>query len=135
MRRLIVLLSAVVFVSACGHDSPTTPAPYTQTQTGTVAVFGETYHPLSIPRSGQMTVILTWADPTIDLDFYLAAANCTSSLYPLANCGIVLASNAGVGTVRETIARSVVAGENFTLWIDNLSPTKPATYTLDLTIQ
>jgi hypothetical protein len=135
MRRLVVLLSIIVFVSACGHDSPTTPAPFTQTQPGNVVAFGTTVHTLSIQRTGQMTVVLTWTDPTIDLDFYLAAASCTAQLYPLANCGIVAASTAGVGTVRETISRSVTAGENFTLWIDNLSPTKPTTYSLELTIQ
>jgi hypothetical protein len=99
-------------------------------------VFGSTYHPFTIPRSGQMSLSLTWADPTIDLDLYLASPNCTLQigLHPLANCGVILSSNSTVG-VREAIARTVNSGESYSIWVDNLSATKATNYTLDLTIQ
>jgi hypothetical protein len=82
-----------------------------------------------------MSLSLTWADPTIDLNLYLASPTCTQQLYPLANCGIILVSNSAVGAVREAIARSVTSGETYSIWVENLSAAKAATYTLDLTIQ
>jgi uncharacterized protein YfaP (DUF2135 family) len=135
MRSRVLLAIVVAFTAGCG--GPTAPAPYSQTISGTVSVFGSTYHPFTIPRSGQMSLSLTWSDPTIDLDLYLASPNCTQAigLHPLANCGIILASNSAVGVVREAIARSVNSGESYSIWVDNLSATKAATYTLDLTIQ
>ena len=132
--RLVPLSVLVTFIAGCGGNGPTTPAPYTQTMGGTVAVFGSTKHALSIPRSGQMSLLLTWTDSTIDLDLYLTATSCTE-LYPMASCTVLLASNTTIGAVRETIVRSVNSGEAFTIWIDNLSVTKASTYNLDLTIQ
>jgi len=133
--RMSLLLVAIFVAFTAGCGGPTAPAPYTQTLGGTVSVFGSTWHPFTVPRSGQMSLSLTWADPTIDLDLYLASSTCTQQLYPLANCGIILASNSAVGTVREAIARSVNSGETYSIWVDNLSATKATTYTLDLTIQ
>ena len=133
--RPVPLAVLMTCIAGCGgDDGPTTPAPYTQTMSGTVAVFGSTTHSLSIIRSGQMTLDLIWADPTIDLDLYLTATSCTQ-LYPKANCLIHLASNSAVGVVRESIARSVTSGEGFTIWVDNLSVAKASTYSLNLTIQ
>jgi hypothetical protein len=133
-RIRLMPLAVLVAFAGCGGDGPTTPAPYTQTMSGTVAVFGGTTHALSIPRSGQMSLVLTWTDSTIDLDLYLTATSCTA-LYPMANCTILVTSNSAVGAVRETIARSVNSGEAFTIWVDNLSTTKASTYNLNLTIQ
>lgn len=119
--------------SACGKDSPTSPSsrPYNETLTGTVSAFGSTRHSLSVPRTGQLTLRLTWSD-AVDLDLYLANSGC-ASLYPRSGCGVVAQSD-GVGTNSETIARTVTAGEQYSLWIDNLSFSRAATYTVTLSI-
>ncbi len=133
MRRLVCLLMLLAAASACGKDSPTSPSgrPYSETMTGTVSAFGSTRHSLSVPRTGQLTLRLTWSD-AVDLDLYLASSAC-NSLYPRASCGVVAQSD-GVGTNSETIARTVTAGEQFSLWIDNLSLSRAATYTVTLSI-
>ena len=82
-----------------------------------------------------MSLVVTWTDPTIDLDLYLALPSCTTQLYPQALCGIYLASNTAVGAVRETIVRQVNSGEAYTIWVDNLNTAKATTYNLNLTIQ
>ena len=136
MKRF-AFLWAVAVVTACGgNGSPTSPVadqPYSQTVPGTVSAFGSTRHAVSIPRSGNLTLRLTWNDPTVDLDLYLTSPNCTANLYPKENCGILLASDAGSGTI-ETIARSVNSGDQYQVWVDNLNLTKPMTYTLAVTI-
>ena len=99
----------------------------------TVDVFSETRHPLSVPVSGDMVLRLTWADGTVDLDLYLTAASCSVSLYPLNNCSIVAQSVALTGNT-ETIARAVTAGQQYQIWIDNLSPTLAMNYTLSIDI-
>lgn len=132
MRRLACALVLLAVTAACGKDSPTSPSrPYNETLTGTVSAFGTTRHPLSVPRSGQLTLRLTWND-AVDLDLYLASSAC-ASLYPRAGCGIVAQSD-GVATNSETIARTVTAGEQYSVWIDNLSVSRAATYTVTLTI-
>ncbi len=133
MRRLIVLVMFLAGASACGKDSPTSPSsrPYSETLTGTVSAFGSTRHALSVPRSGQLTLRLTWSD-AVDLDLYLASSACTA-LYPRASCGVVAQSD-GVGTNSETIARTVTSGEQYSVWIDNLSVSRAATYTVTLSI-
>jgi len=133
--RLLQLTALMAFIVGCGGSGPTTPAPFTQTIGGTVSVFGSTVHTLSISRTGQMSLVLTWADPTIDLDLYLALPSCTTQLYPQALCGIYLASNTAIGAVRETIVRQVNSGEAYTIWVDNLNNAKATTYNLNLTIQ
>lgn len=133
MRRLVLLLILLAGTSACGKDSPTSPSsrPYNETMTGTVSAFGSTRHSLSVPRTGQLTLRLSWSD-AVDLDLYLASSACTT-LYPRASCGVVAQSD-GVGTNTETIARTVTAGEQYSVWIDNLSVSRAATYTVTLSI-
>lgn len=133
MRRLIVLVIFLAGASACGKDSPTSPSsrPYSETLTGTVSAFGSTRNALSVPRSGQLTLRLTWSD-AVDLDLYLASSACTT-LYPRASCGVVAQSD-GVGTNSETIARTVTSGQQYSVWIDNLSFSRAATYTVTLSI-
>lgn len=131
---LVALCLALVTAVACGKGSPTSPSrntAYSETLTGTVSAFGSTRHSLSIPKSGNLTLRLSWSDP-VDLDLYLANAGCTS-LYPRSNCGIVAQSDA-TGTSSETVARTVSAGEQFSIWVDNFSVSRSATYTLTLTI-
>jgi hypothetical protein len=133
---LAVLLA--VTVACAGDEGPTAPSigsvqPYTQTLGGTVDVLGLSYHTLTIPRAGQMSLLLTWTDPTIDLDLHLAPPGCTN-LYPMATCGVLLSSDTAVGVIKEGFARSVSNGETFTIWIDNFSD-RATTYTLNLTIE
>ena len=115
--------------------TPPNFSPFTQTQTGTVAAFGSTRHPLTVPRAGNLTLRLTWNDPAIDLDLYLTSPACQTSLYPKSACGVLLQSDAPVGTTSETIARTVANGDSYQVWVDNLHLTRPATYTLVVTIQ
>jgi uncharacterized protein YfaP (DUF2135 family) len=73
-----------------------------------------------VPRSGRLTVELTWGDPNINLDLYLTSPGCTT-LYPLANCAIIDRSVAATGT-REVVSKSVIAGETIMFHVDNRSP-------------
>ena len=115
MRRLLAGV-IVLLIAGCGSDNPVGPdpdEPYSQTITGTVGVFGETPHPLTIPRAGNMRLRLTWTAADVDLDLYLAPNTCTA-LYPMASCGILAASNAATGT-EETINRTVARGDRFSI--------------------
>ena len=138
LRHVIVVgLIASVLAPACGSsDSPTGPSvggDFSQTISGTVDVFSETRHPFSVPTSGDLTLRLTWGDGGVDLDLYLANSSCSVSLYPLNNCGIVAQSIASSGT-SETITRVVSAGQQYQVWVDNLSPTSSQNYTLSIAI-
>jgi len=134
MTRFIGVVLLACITASCGNDS-TSPSeqPFNQTVTGTASVFGSTRHGLTIPRNGNLTLRLTWQDPTVDLDLYLTIPSCTASLYPLSSCGVLLASDNASGTV-ETITRSVTNGEAFQVWVDNVS-SRTANYTLGITVQ
>ena len=69
----------------------------------------------------------------MDLDLYLTVGSCTTSLYPMASCRVLLASDNAAGTV-ETITRTVVNGEAFQIWVDNVS-SRTANYTPGITLQ
>src|SRR6266849_8435089 len=97
-----VLLIAMCTVT-CG-SSTTAPSPFIQPVPGTVTVFGTVAHPLSISRTGNMTLRLDWGDGTVDLDLFLTATSCTDIFSPL--CQILTKSNASAGT-SETITRLV----------------------------
>ena len=137
-HSFLALVIAAVLQAGCGSsDSPTGPSvggDFSETRSGSVAVFGETRHPLTIPRSGDMTLRLTWSDANVDLDLYLANASCSVSLYPLNNCDIVAQSIAATGT-SETIARRVTSGQEYQIWVDNLSTTTAMNYTLAIEIE
>ena len=81
-----------------------------------------------------MTLRLTWSDVNVDLDLYLANASCSVSLYPLNNCDIVSQSISATGT-SETIARRVTSGQEFQIWVDNLSTSTGMNYTLSIQIE
>ena len=136
-HSFLALVIAAVLQSGCGSDSPVGPSvggDFSETRSGSVAVFSETRHPLTIPQSGDMTLRLTWSDANVDLDLYLANASCSVSLYPLNNCDIVAQSIAETGT-NETIARSVTSGQSYQIWVDNLSTTTAMNYTLSIEIE
>lgn len=127
------LAMALFSVTACSSGNPTSPSnpAYTQTLPGTVSVFGTTRHALSIPRSGNMRLTLTWTGST-NLDLYLATGSC-QNLYPMAQCGVLLASNSATGS-QEVISRPVTSGETYAIFVDNLSVVAANTYTLNIEI-
>ena len=141
MLRLsfFVLLIATLVPAGCGSsDSPTGPSvggpsTFSETLPGTVAVFSESRHAFSAPISGNLTLRLTWGDGSVDLDLYLANSSCSMSLYPLDNCDIVAESIASTGT-SETVRRTVAAGQQYQVWVDNLSLTTTMNYTLSIVI-
>ena len=140
MRRpleIFVLTAAVLSTLGCGgtSTSPTSasPQPFTQTISGSVDVFGTTRHSLSVPRSGNLVVRLTWGDGSVDLDLYLAPTSC-SSLYPFSACGILATSDAATGT-SEQVSRPVNANESFNLFVDSLDTSRSQSYTLSISVQ
>ena len=132
MRRWIVLVAALA--TACGgsgNGGPTspTPQPFNQTLTGTVSVFGTTFHPISTPRAGSMRLTLSW-NSGVDLDLYLTNPNC--ELANLASCQLLAAADGFVNP--ETITRTVSANESFRVFVDSNSTTQSANYTLTIRI-
>lgn len=123
-------------VAACGGNDVTGPSrgdgPFNQTITGSVATFGTTRHPLMVPRSGPMTLRLSWSTGTVDLDLFLAPSTCIE-LYPTSACGVLAASDSATG-VSEEIRRTVSAGEAFSIFVDNLSPSQSQSYTITIAI-
>ena len=131
----VLLVIGLVAAPACGGGNsptaPTGPQPFNQTIAGNVAVFGTTVHSFSAPRSGTMTLRLSWSS-AVDLDLFISPPTC-NSLYPKAQCGLLAAANGVVNP--EVITRSVASGEQFKFWVDNLSATQSANYTLAIDIQ
>ena len=130
-KRLGILLFCV-YVGGCAA-SPTRPSPFSQNLTGTVAAFDTSRQTLAAPRAGALTVQLAWPDAAVDLDLYLAPVTCTV-LYPQSGCGILAASTTA-GSTTETVTRNVSSGENFTIFVDNLSVSRSTDYTISITIQ
>ena len=134
--RVAVCLAAAVFAGCGDDDSPLSPGggeTFSQTVSGSVAVFSEARHSLPVTVSGDLTLRLTWVNPAIDLDLYLTASTCTENLYPLSSCGVLLASIGSTGS-SEVITRPVSSGEQFQVWVDNLSATTGTNYTLQIDI-
>ncbi len=134
----VLLFAALVVGCGKGNGTATSPskavAPYNNTITGSVDVFGSVRHALPIPRAGNMVITLTWQDPSVDLDLDLASSTCVN-LYPKSACGILQSSSTAVGTTTERIARTVLVGENYNVFVDNFSASKTQAYSLTVTIQ
>jgi hypothetical protein len=77
-----------------------------------------------MPASGFVDVTLTWSDPSVDLDLYLTRGPCR------VNCAI-LARSIGVGVNVERVRYPVLAGQIFTIWVDNWSRTRTMTYRVE----
>ena len=129
VRRLVFWL---MILGAAGCSSPTKPSPFSTNFTGTVTPFGTARETVTVPRAGAMSVQLTWSDAAVDLDLYLAQTSC-NTLYPQAACGILAASTSSSTT--ETLTRNVSTGESFAIFVDNLSISKPAAYTINVSVQ
>ncbi len=137
MRKLLAAVTLLVAAVGCGEGGggnitgPSTQ-PFSQTVPGTVTAFDTNRHALTIPRSGNMNVRLTWPDGGVDLDLFLSVPSCVG-LYPKGSCGIVASSDAGRGT-QEGINRTVNQGESFNIFVDNLHLNQPQSYTLTISI-
>lgn len=66
--------------------------------------------------AGNYLGALSWTDPTVDLDMYLASAGCP---YPPGVC-LLSASQNKTGST-EQVVRAVGAGDVYRLWVENLS--------------
>ena len=86
-------------------------------QTDTVTPFGVIAFDVLMTQTGLYQAVLVWDDPTIDLDLYLTTAGCP---YPPAAC--LLAISDATGTNAEAVSRSVVTGETYRLFVDNVNP-------------
>jgi hypothetical protein len=91
---------------------------------GFIPVFGRNVHDVTMPASGIVEVVLTWSDPSVDLDLYLTRGPCR------VNCPI-LARSIAVGVNVERVRYPVFAGEVFTIWVDNWSRTRSMTYRVE----
>jgi hypothetical protein len=136
-QRLGLCLLAAVSVAACGGGdngnpaAPSAPQPFNQTVTGTVSSFGTTQHTVSIPRSGQMRLTLTWVGGG-DLDLYLTNTACNS--YPPTDCTMLASSDSATGA-SETILRPVNQGETYKAWVDSFIVSEARNYSMTITIQ
>ena len=79
-----------------------------------------------------MTIRLTWPNAAVDLDLFLAPASCLQ-LHPTSTCGVLAASDSATGTAEE-IVRAVAAGDSFSVFVDNLSPSQQQSYTITIAV-
>jgi hypothetical protein len=114
-------------------SGPSGTPPYNQTVPGNVAAYGVNRHALTVPRSGNMTVRLTWQDGSVDLDLYLTASGCME-LYPQSACNILANSTALAGT-SEQVTRSVSGNDTLAVFVDNLDLNRGQAYTVTIEIQ
>jgi hypothetical protein len=122
---LFLIVAALGMLAGCGNEEeyPTGPGNddqiYTQTILGTALPSGEAGQPMVIVRSGTMTLTLTWADPTVNLNLYVTAPGCSADVFP-GGCQ-VLASSTSTGGIAESIVRNVTANQQVEFWIDNVT--------------
>jgi hypothetical protein len=135
IKRACGLVCVLVFLAACGGGgSPTSPSQqaFTQSISGNVGVFGTTAHPIGpLPRGGTMTITLQWTG-NVDLDLYLTNSTC-SEFAILATCQLFGSADGIVNP--ERITRTVASGEQFRLFVDNVSTTASANYTLSVRVE
>lgn len=129
-RSILAMLIAMLTVQCADNPAGATTTPFTKSITGTVAASGTSRQSLTIPRSGNLLLTLSWTGAT-DLNLYLAPASCTV-LNPKAQCNILLQSNFGAS--QESLARSVSEGESFSVFVENVGTSASSTYTLDIRI-
>jgi len=130
--KIAVLFAVLAASVSCGKKSSTSASTdFSQTVTGTVTPFATNSHSVSVGQSGTMTLTLTWADSSVDLDLYLASSSCTNLF--AASCSVLQQSITSTGT-SERITRTVTKGDTFTAFVDSLSLTKSQAYSVLFTI-
>jgi hypothetical protein len=147
MKKVLVVLLGLssLTLAACGSRGsslPTTPsvpaqpstpvAPFTQQVSGTVKADEDTVFAFTAPRDGTMTLTLTWADGSQDLDLSLTAAQCTDWLP--STCPLYAITDGATG-MTEKIVRSVTAGEAFRIWVVSVLGTLDQAYTIDIDVR
>ncbi len=100
---------------------------------GKVEAYRTNQHTIAVPRAGNLVIRLTWQDPTVDLELYLGSVSCPA-LYPTNACPISAASRSAVGAVEE-VARTVNAGRQYSVFVDNLDPKRGQNYRLTLEVR
>jgi hypothetical protein len=85
--------------------------------------------PRQLLRSGTYQAAMTWGDPTINLDLYIASPGCAS--FPPTGCA--LASSTSTNSNSETVALAVNAGQTLELWVGNFS-NRTTTFTIFSTL-
>lgn len=85
-------------------------------QNDTLAAFGVVAFSVTMTQTGTYQAAMVWDDPTIDLDLYLTTADCP---YPPGSCLLEISDATGTNT--EAVSRSVVAGQTYRIWVDNVS--------------
>lgn len=94
------------------------------TVTDTLNPTGAVSFPVVASATGTYQAVLTWHDPSIDLDLYLTTPTCP---YPPTGC--LLAISDGVGVNQEQVAFPVTVGQTYRLWVDNFS-TRPSSFSI-----
>lgn len=139
MRRVLIG-GAVCLAAACGGSSPSapsTPPPpppptfVTQQVTGSLGAQFGNWHPLTIERSGNLTLELSWPGAA-DLDIYLTDAGCTD-IFQQRTCERFGTADS-ISQNPERITRTVTGGSRFNIWVVNASRATSANYTLTMRV-
>jgi hypothetical protein len=132
MSKRGLMASAAALVCACSA-TPTAPTPppqpFHQAIVGTVDAGRANMRPLTAPRSGTMTIALTWPERNVDLHLYLASAVCDPG-----QCRILDLAAGPNGNSRR-LTRTVANGETFQVIVNNLLSQSTAHYTVDIDIR
>jgi hypothetical protein len=97
-------------------------------QTDTITPNGVIAFDVLMTQTGNYQGVLVWDDPTIDLDLYLTSPGCP---YPPGACLLAISDTTGTNT--EVVARPVITGQPFRLWVDNFTP-RATSFTIFSTI-
>lgn len=131
---LVACVLAVASLTVACSNSPTQPSPFNQTINGNLASFEYVAHNFTPPRTGTLTVVLTWtAAADRDLDLYLTDATCDDIYGQTPPCTFLEQSIASTGN-SERITRAVQQGTPLRLWVDSFS-FSGHNYTMQITIE
>jgi hypothetical protein len=133
-----VVPAIFLLLSACGGSpttSPTTSGPQTEQFAGTVQQDGTNFHILSVNRTGVLTVTLSWANSSLELDLFLtnAACTCVSGCASAPGCQILTSSKRS-NTNSQTVAINVNNGDTVKLAVVSLAR-GAVPYTAQATVQ
>lgn len=136
---LTALVVSVLALGGCSNGSPTSPeaiAPIQQALlNGQVAVGGEAFRDLAVPRGGTVSATLRWTVSN-DLDIFVTDASCgTRDFYGCTILGSATTRTPRGGSGLEQVAAGVRAGQTLRFWISNLDDAAAATYSLDVEVR